>query len=49
VIKLPEKEVRLSAPEYFNNAQIRSFFGEDRVPRTAQRNEDIPDTIKNSE
>jgi hypothetical protein len=49
VIEFPEKEVRAIAPEYINKAQIRSFFGEDRVPRKAQRNEKIPDTIKNSE
>jgi hypothetical protein len=48
-IKFPEKEVRLSTPEYINKAQRSSFFGEDRVPRKAQRKEDAPETIKNSE
>jgi hypothetical protein len=49
LIKFPEKQIGNIDPEYIIKAMISSFLGEERDSKNAQKNEHIPDRIRNIE
>ena len=49
LIIFPEKQIGNIDPEYIIKAMISSFFGEECDSRNAQRNEHMPDRIRNIE